>query len=61
MPGGMFLQPESRYLWVTSAGSVSIIDTDSNILVRTIETGKGYHQVAFSPDNAYVTNSGSTQ
>ncbi len=59
MPGGMFLPTESRYLWVTGEGSVSIIDTDRNILVRTIETGKGHHQVAFSPENAYVTNSGS--
>ena len=59
MPGGMFFQPESRYLWVSNSGSVSIIDTDANILARTIETGKGYHQVAFSPENAYITNSGS--
>lgn len=59
MPGGMFLQPESRYLWVSSVGSVSIIDTDSNILAKTIKTGRGYHQVAFSPENAYITNSGS--
>ncbi len=26
--------------------SMSIIDTDSNVLVKTIETGKGYHQVS---------------
>ena len=45
--------------WVTSSGSVSIIDTDNNILACTIETGKGYHQVAFSPENAYIANSGS--
>ncbi len=57
MPGGMFLQPESKYLWVSNEGTVSIIDTDKNILARTIETGKGYHQVAFSPENAYITNS----
>jgi len=58
MPRSMFLQPESKYLWVSSEGKVSIIDTDNNVLARTIETGRGYHQVAFSPENAYITNSG---
>ena len=59
MPGIMFLQPKSRYLWVSNddGGSVSIIDTDSNVIEKTIETGKGYHQIAFSPENAYITNS----
>ncbi len=59
MPGMMFLQPKSGNLWVSNddGESMSIIDTDSNVLVKTIETGKGYHQVAFSPENAYVTNS----
>jgi len=59
MPGRMFLQPESRLLWISNEGdgSVSIIDTESNVLLKTMKTGKGYHQVAFSSENAYVTNS----
>ncbi|KCZ73577.1 hypothetical protein ANME2D_00648 [Candidatus Methanoperedens nitroreducens] len=58
MPGLMFLQPRSRYLWVSNEGgsSVSIIDTENNTLVKTIATGKGYHEIAFSQENAYVTN-----
>ena len=59
MPGRMFLQPGSKYLWVSNdgSGSMSLIDTDNVTLARTIKTGKGYHQVAFSPGKAYVTNS----
>ncbi len=57
-PGTLFLQPKSKYLWVSDEGSssVSIIDTINNTLMRTIATGEGYHQIAFSPEFAYVTN-----
>jgi len=55
-PDLMFLQPGSRYLWVSSDGSFSIIDTVNNAPAGTVWTGKGYHQVAFSPDHAYITN-----
>ncbi|SNQ61291.1 YncE family protein [Candidatus Methanoperedens nitratireducens] len=60
MPSRMFLQPRSKFLWVSNegfGGGVGIIDTVNNTLAKTIETGKGYHQVAFSPEFAYVTNS----
>lgn len=58
-PGRMFIQPESRYLWVSNdnSSSMSIINTDNNTLTKTIRTGRGYHQIAFSPQKAYVTNS----
>ncbi len=56
-PGQMFLQPGSKYLWVSSSNGTSIIDTERNTLVKTIETGKGHHEIAFSPENAYITNS----
>jgi hypothetical protein len=32
MPRSIFLQPGSKYLWVSSEGSVSAIDTDNNVL-----------------------------
>ncbi len=56
-PEQMFLQPRSNYLWVSNSDGVSIIDTASNTPVGTIETGKGHHEIAFSRQNAYVTNS----
>ena len=48
--------------WVANmkGANVQIIDTDSNQVFKTIETGAGAHNVTFSPDGklAYIANLG---
>ena len=61
------LQPDGRYLWVANDGEtgspsgVTVVDTESREPVKTIETGTGHHELAFSSDSryAFVSNRGS--
>jgi len=63
-PTRVFLQPDGRYLWVGNdakvpgASGVTVIDTVSLKLVKTLPTGTGHHEIAVSEDNriAFVTN-----
>jgi YVTN family beta-propeller protein len=66
-PVRVSLQPDGRLLWVGNdgkdggEGGVTAIDTVTLKAVASIPTGKGHHELAFSPDSrfAYVTNRGS--
>jgi YVTN family beta-propeller protein len=64
-PAQVYLQEDNRYAFVANQGSkeapsnsISKIDLGTNEVVATIETGKGAHGIATSPDNqlVYVTN-----
>ncbi|MFQ5938375.1 MAG: YncE family protein, partial [Acidiferrobacterales bacterium] len=63
-PTRVALQPDEKYLWVGDdtgpgeTGGVTIIDTQSREVVRTIATGKGHHEIVLADDNryAFVTN-----
>ncbi|MDD5763347.1 MAG: cytochrome D1 domain-containing protein, partial [bacterium] len=63
-PVRIALQPDGAYLFTGfdgkegEAGGVAMIDTASETVVARIATGKGHHEIAFSPDDryAYVTN-----
>jgi YVTN family beta-propeller protein len=64
MPMRIVLQPDEKYLWVGNdtstggSGGVTVIETESGETVRTIVTGKGHHEIAFSADShtAFVSN-----
>ncbi|HEX9191362.1 MAG TPA: cytochrome D1 domain-containing protein, partial [Candidatus Deferrimicrobiaceae bacterium] len=66
-PVRVSLQPDGRLLWVGTdgkdggEGGVTAIDTVTLKAVASISTGKGHHELAFSPDSrfAYATNRGS--
>ena len=66
-PVRVALQPDGQLLWVGNngkdggEGGVTAIDTATFSAVATIPTGKGHHELAFSPDSrfAYATNRGS--
>lgn len=65
-PSRVALQPDGKYLWVShdsppgkqGESGVSVIDTDGPSVVKSIPTGKGRHEIAFSADDrlAFVTN-----
>lgn len=67
-PSRVALQPDGKYLWVghdtpageAAASGVTVIDTEGPSVVRSIPTGRGHHEIAFSPDDrfAFVTNQG---
>lgn len=69
-PASVALQPDEHYLWVgyeiPPAGSddrvsgVTVIETEGPSVVKSIPTGRGHHEIAFSSDDrfAYVTNQG---
>ena len=61
-PKKILLQADEHYLWTTYSlqgnfemnSGVAVIDTETNTLVKNIETGKGKHTMAMSDDNKYV-------
>jgi len=64
-PIQVYVSPDGRYLLVANQGTeerpsttVSIVDTDSFEVARTVETGLGAHGVVIDPSSrhAYVTN-----
>lgn len=64
-PIQVFVCPNGKYLLVANQGtkekpstSVSIIDTKTFSVIKTIETGKGAHGVVIDPSShyAYITN-----
>jgi len=64
VPTRIALQPDGRYLWVgnnareAAKSGVTVIDAESLKVAGFIATGKGHHEIAFSPDSrhAFVTN-----
>jgi YVTN family beta-propeller protein len=66
-PTRVAVQPDGQLVWVGNngkgggEGGVTAIDTATRKAVATIPTGKGHHELAFSPDSrfAYATNRGS--
>ena len=64
MPMRMTLQPDEKYLWVGNdaesgkTGGVTVIETVSGTIVKSIETGAGHHEISFSDDSktAFVSN-----
>jgi YVTN family beta-propeller protein len=62
------LQPDEHYLWVgydsppeaAQVSGVAVIETRGPTVVKSIPTGRGHHEIAFSPDDrfAFVTNQG---
>jgi len=66
-PVRVSLQPDGQLLWVGNNGSdggeggVTAIDPATLKIVAGIPTGKGHHELAFSPDSrfVYATNRGS--
>lgn len=67
-PGRIELQPDEHYLWVgyqdssEVGGGVVVINAKSGDIVKTIPTGAGEHDMAFSADNqyAFISNKQST-
>jgi len=65
-PVQVFATPDSRYVFAANQGdatpgdTVSVIDTATHRVVKTIVTGKGAHGVVVSDDGrwAFVTNIG---
>lgn len=63
-PVRLALQPDGKYLWVGNDATggeesgVTIIDATALRRVSHIHTGKGHHEIVFSPDSlfAFVTN-----
>jgi YVTN family beta-propeller protein len=54
-PVRVALQPDERYLWVgTDDGSVVVIDVDRQQHLKTIRSGRGFHDIAFTEDSRYV-------
>jgi YVTN family beta-propeller protein len=64
VPTRVVLQPDQRYLWVGNdsrkpgEGGVTVIDPSDLKKVKSIPTGRGHHEIAFSADSrlAFVTN-----
>ena len=58
-PKRLALQPDEKYLWVTTESGVTVIDTTTMQAKSHIPTGPGPHHVSLNYDNrfAYVTNS----
>jgi len=66
-PVRVSLQPDGRLLWVGNDGNdggeggVTAIDPATLKIAASVPTGKGHHELAFSPDSrfVYATNRGS--
>jgi YVTN family beta-propeller protein len=64
-PTRIRLQPDKKYLWVgqdslvKGEGGVTVVDVSKQEKVKTILTGDGRHEIAFTTDSlfAFVTNS----
>jgi hypothetical protein len=58
-PARVALQPDGKYLWVgygshpgeAQTSGVAVIDTEGLSVVKSIPTGGGHHEIAFSPDD----------
>ncbi|MGJ8677371.1 MAG: YncE family protein [Akkermansiaceae bacterium] len=59
-PTRLFLQPDEHFLWASIPEGVAVFKTSPFSFQYLIATGKGEHEIAFSPDNrfAYITNFG---
>ncbi len=57
-PTRLFLQPDEHFLWASIPEGLAVFKTSPFSFQYLIPTGKGEHDIAFSPDNrfAYVTN-----
>jgi len=61
-PARAALQPDGRFVWVGNndpkGGGVTVIDTATQRSVGYVATGRGHHEIAFTPDSAraFVTN-----
>jgi YVTN family beta-propeller protein len=64
-PIQVFVTPDNRYLLAANQGTkdspsttVSIIDTATFAVVKTVDTGKGAHGITIDPSSkhAYITN-----
>ncbi len=59
-PTRVALQPDGRYLWVGNdardedESGVTVIDTESREVVASLVTGRGHHELAFTPDDHYA-------
>ena len=66
-PVRIAVQPDGQLIWVGNngkdggEGGVTALDSATLAVVASIPTGKGHHELAFSPDSryAYATNRGS--
>jgi len=64
MPMRAAIQPDQEYLWIGNdvqggvKSGVTVIDIDTGEIVKSIDTGAGHHEIAFSGDSrrAFVTN-----
>ncbi len=59
-PTRLFLQPDEHFVWAIVPGGVAVFSTAPFTFQYLIPTGRGAHEIAFSPDNrfAYVANAG---
>ena len=57
-PYALALAPDQRTLWVPShfAGSIDLVNTDSNIVTRSVSVAPNPHWVIFAAGRAYVVN-----
>lgn len=61
-PKDIVLQDDEQHLWVTydipgrfeTTSGVAVIDTDKKVLVKTIETGTGKHDIVIGGTNEYL-------
>ncbi len=59
-PSRLALQADGRYLWVGFDGpldgisGVSVVDTTTSQVIKTISTGRGHHEIALSSDDRWV-------
>lgn len=62
-PSRLALQNDGKYLWAGNDeasldSGVTVIDTATLTVAKRIHTGKGHHEIAFTPDDrfAFITN-----
>jgi YVTN family beta-propeller protein len=56
-PYALALAPDQRTLWVpTVAGAIDLVNTDSNIVARSVPVAPNPHRVIFAANRAYVVN-----
>jgi DNA-binding beta-propeller fold protein YncE len=58
-PTRIVAQPDQQYVWVTTDGGVTVIDTAQLTVAAKIESGAGSHDIVVSSDNrfAFISNS----